>query len=171
MSTKKETAPDIHGLKSGTPVPDVKVKTLDGRLQGFRELSGEKGIIVAFVRSLGWCPFCKKQIRELDSIKSELSDLGWTIASLSYDPIDVLATFKEKHSIALELLSDEGSIAIDAFNLRNERVKPGGKSVGVPHPAVVFIGQDGIVKETLQIKGYQKRPDPSEVLSVAAGLN
>lgn len=72
--------------------------------------------------------------------------------------------------MTIDLLSDEGSVAIDAYNLRNKGVKPGGKSVGVPHPAVVFVGADGTVKETLRHKGYQTRPSAEEVVATAKSL-
>lgn len=131
---------------------------------------GDSGIAIAFVRSLGWCPFCKKQIRLLDEVRDELAGLGWTIVSLTYDAPDVLQTFREKTGVSLDLLSDEGSEAIDAYNLRNKGVKPGGKSVGVPHPAVVFIGKDGTVKEMLRHKGYQTRPSAEDVVAAAKAL-
>ena len=62
------------------------------------------------------------------------------------------------------------SEVIDAFNLRNHNVKPGGRSVGVPHPAILFIGADGNVKATVNIPGYQKRPSPQDVLAVMKSL-
>lgn len=132
---------------------------------------GKNGIAVAFVRSLGWCPFCKKQIRLLDEVRDELAGLGWNIASLTYDTPEVLQSFREKTGVSLDLLSDEGSVAIDAYNLRNKGVKPGGKSVGVPHPAVVFVGKDGTVKEMLRHNGYQTRPSAEDVVAAAKALS
>ena len=158
--------PEVGALAANSDLKDDMGTTLK-----LFDQMGESGIAIAFVRSLGWCPFCKKQIRLLDEVRDKLAGLGWNIASLTYDTPEVLQAFREKTGVSLDLLSDEGSVAIDAYNLRNKGVKPGGKSVGVPHPAVVFIGKDGTVKEMLRHKGYQTRPSAEDVVEAAKALS
>ena len=158
--------PEVGALAANSDLKDDMGTTLK-----LFDQMGESGIAIAFVRSLGWCPFCKKQIRLLDGVRDKLAGLGWNIASLTYDTPEVLQAFREKTGVSLDLLSDEGSVAIDAYNLRNKGVKPGGKSVGVPHPAVVFIGKDGTVKEMLRHKGYQTRPSAEDVVEAAKALS
>ena len=159
------------GPEAGASAPNIDLKDDTATSLKLFDRMGDNGIAVAFVRSLGWCPFCKKQIRLLDEVRDELAGLGWNIASLTYDTPEVLTTFREKTGVQLDLLSDEGSVAIDAYNLRNKGVKPGGKSVGVPHPAVVFVGKDGNVKEMLRHKGYQTRPSAEDVVAAAKALS
>ena len=158
--------PEVGALAANSDLKD----DMGATLKLFDQM-GESGIAIAFVRSLGWCPFCKKQIRLLAEVRDKLAGLGWNIASLTYDTPEVLQAFREKTGVSLDLLSDEGSVAIDAYNLRNKGVKPGGKSVGVPHPAVVFIGKDGTVKEMLRHKGYQTRPSAEDVVAAAKALS
>ncbi len=163
MPKNEETiGPEIGSLATNSDLKDDTGATLK-----LFDKMGDKGVVVAFVRSLGWCPFCKKQIRLLDEVRDNLNNLGWNVVSLTYDAPEVLRAFREKTNVGLDLLSDEGSVAIDAYNLRNKGVKPGGKSVGVPHPAVVFIDRDGTVKEMLRHKGYQTRPSAKDVVSAA----
>lgn len=167
MATKTE---EPIGLDNGSAAPNTGLKDDTGAALNLHDAMGKNGVAVAFVRSLGWCPFCKKQIRQLDEVRDQIEAAGWTVVSLTYDAPDVLATFREKTGVTIPLLSDEGSVAIDAYNLRNKGVKPGGKSVGVPHPAVVFVGTDGTVKEMLRHKGYQTRPSAEDVVAAAKSL-
>ena len=168
MTTKSQ---EVIGLERGQRAPDTDVKDDTGAASKLFDRMGDKGIVIAFVRSLGWCPFCKKQIRQLDEVRSELGTLGWRVVSLTYDAPEVLAAFRDKTGVALDLLSDEGSATIDAYNLRNKGVKPGGKSVGVPHPAVVFVSRDGVVRTVLRHKGYQTRPSAEDVVAAANALS
>lgn len=168
MATKTD---DVIGLEIGSRAPNTALKDDVGAPFMLFDRMGDRGIIVAFVRSLGWCPFCRKQIRLIDEVRDDLAKLGWNVASLTYDAPDVLKTFREKTGVALDLLSDEESVAIDAYELRNKGVKPGGKSVGVPHPAIVFVSADGIIVDMLRHKGYQTRPSAEEVVATARNLS
>ena len=167
MTKKPEEA---IGPEIGSNAPNTNLRDDTGNALKLHDRMGENGLAISFVRSLGWCPFCKKQIRQLDEVRDALTAVGWNVVSVTYDSPEVLRTFREKTGISLGLLSDEGSVAIDAFNLRNKGVKPGGKSVGVPHPAVVFVGSDGMVKEMLRHKGYQTRPSAEDVVNAAKVL-
>lgn len=165
---KKEEAP--IGLGKGTKVENLTVINAESAQKPILEFAGERGIALAFVRSLDWCPFCKKQARLLNELQADIAMTGWELAVISYDPPAVLADFKAKNEINSQLLSDGGSKVIDAFNLRNHNVKPGGRSVGVPHPAIVFVDKDGTINSTLRQPGYQKRPSAEEVLAHAKSL-
>ena len=158
------------GLDIGASAPNNDLKDDTGASLKLFDQMGNNGVAIAFVRSLGWCPFCKKQIRLLDEVRDDLAALGWNVLSLTYDAPEVLQAFREKTGVSLDLLSDEGSVMIDAYNLRNKGVKPGGKSVGVPHPAVVFVGKDGTIKEMLRHKGYQTRPSAEDVVAAAKAI-
>ncbi|GGX71285.1 alkyl hydroperoxide reductase [Tateyamaria omphalii] len=159
------------GPEVGALAPNNDLKDDTGSALKLFDLMGDNGVAVAFVRSLGWCPFCKKQIRLLNEVRDDLEGLGWNVVSLTYDAPEVLQAFRKKTGVHLDLLSDEGSAAIDAYDLRNKGVKPGGKSVGVPHAAVVFVGKDGTVKEMLRHKGYQTRPSAEDVVAAAKALS
>ena len=60
---------------------------------------------------------------------------------------------------------------IEAFNLKNEDVPPGSRYDGIPHPAIVFVGADGMVKAMLREEGYKNRPPVETVLEKATELN
>ena len=153
----------------GAPAPAVSVVGPDGAVS-FTEIAGEKGTVVAFFRSADWCPFCKKQLIDLEAAAAPLAETGWTLAGVSYDSPEILAGFKADKGLSYELYSDTGSAAIDAFDLRNHEMQAGSRYDGIPHPAIIFIGADGEVKAVMREEGYKDRPAIDMVVAMAAAL-
>jgi peroxiredoxin Q/BCP len=169
-SSKEQTVSEI-GLADGAVAPEIAAVTSDGTAARLASIAGENGTILVFVRSADWCPFCKKQLIELESAVTPLKAAGWSLAALSYDSAETLAAFKDENALSYALLSDEDSSVIRDFGLFNEESKEGSRFYGIPHPAIVFIGSDGLVKETLREEGYKDRPPADLILATAEGLN
>ncbi|MBI1339460.1 redoxin domain-containing protein [bacterium] len=157
------------GLAVGAKAPAIQVTTQAGAPATLADITGEKGVVLAFVRSADWCPFCKKQLEELNSISADLESRGYKLAALSYDSVDTLKGFADKKSLAYTLLSDPESKAIDAFDVRNKDAK-GKRFEGIPHPIVFIIGADGVIKAKLFEEDYKVRPQPAAVLLAVDGL-
>lgn len=153
----------------GAPAPEVSLTGPDGKVS-FADLAGEKGTVVAFFRSADWCPYCQKQLVELEEAAAPLAGQGWTLAGVSYDSPETLAKFRETKGLTYGLYADTGSAAIDAFQLRNHEMPAGSRYDGIPHPAIVFIGADGIVKAVMREEGYKTRPSVASILDMAAAL-
>ena len=153
----------------GAQAPAVSVVGPAGAVS-FTDIAGEKGTVVAFFRSADWCPFCKKQLIDLEAAAAPLAKAGWTLAGVSYDSPEVLAGFKADKGLSYELYSDTGSAAIDAFDLRNHEMQAGSRYDGIPHPAIIFIGADGEVKAVMREEGYKDRPAVDMVIAMAAAL-
>ena len=158
---------DNHGVEVETasigPVigalaPTVTAVTADGSPASLAAISGSSGVIVAFVRSADWCPFCKKQLIELNEAETDIWANGWQVVGLSYDAPEKLAEFKGKSNITFPLFSDADSTTIKAFGLLNEEVDADSRSYGIPHPALVFIGNDGTVRAVLREESFRTRP-------------
>ncbi|MEH6695373.1 MAG: redoxin domain-containing protein [Hyphomonas sp.] len=168
MEAKAET-PQV-GLPNGAEAPVASFVDTAGKTQTLETLAGPKGTVIAFVRSADWCPYCKKQLIDLEAAARPLAAAGWTLVAVSYDPVDILARYKADKRLSYELLSDEGSAAIKAYNLLNTDVKAGSRFVGIPHPAIVFVNADGYVAKTLREEGYKARPAVDLVIETAEGL-
>ncbi|MFK8030654.1 MAG: peroxiredoxin family protein [Gammaproteobacteria bacterium] len=160
------------GPKLGTSLPaDLMVKTHEGEKVSLKDLVGDHGLAIAFVRSADWCPFCKRQIIELNKSEEEFSKRGFNLVSLSYDSVDILKTFAEEQGINYTLVSDEKSSVIDAFGIRNEEHEKGSSGYGIPHPGImVFDGRGRLVAKFAE-EGYRKRPPVEDVLSAVEKLN
>ena len=158
------------GPKVGAKAPAFSLISNSGEPRTFETLKGRRGLVLVFVRSADWCPFCKVQLQDLNSVAKDLDALGWPMVSVSYDPTETLERFSTANKLDYPLLSDPGSKAIDAFGIRNESVKGSARFNGIPHPLIIFIGADGTVKAKLYEQRYQDRPPSGLVLETAKGL-
>ncbi len=158
------------GPKVGAKAPAFSVVATNGETRTAASLMGNTGMTLVFYRSADWCPFCKMQLKDLNGVADELAALGWPMVGVSYDPGETLSAFSAANSLKYPLMTDPGSKAIDAFGIRNETVKGSARFDGIPHPIILFIGKDGVVKAKLYEEAYQKRPPSELVVQTAKGL-
>ncbi|MEL6861818.1 MAG: peroxiredoxin family protein [Pseudomonadota bacterium] len=148
-------------VEAGTTAPEFSAVNSAGENVDLAAISGENGAVVVFSRSLDWCPFCKAQALELESVTAELAEAGWSMNIITYDSPETLADFAGENELSYNFLSDTDSAMIDAFGLRNTEVNPGSRFDGIPHPAIVYIKADGEVAGVQKEEGYRDRP-PTE---------
>ena len=158
------------GPAIGSAAPEFAAVSSDGTTVAFADIAGENGAVLVFSRSLDWCPFCKKQANELNDVAASMSESGWPINLVTYDPVETLADYKAVQGIEYGLLSDTDSAMIDAFGLRNADVTAGSRFDGIPHPAIVFVDAGGTVVEILREDGFRTRPDSELLPATVAAL-
>lgn len=151
------------GPAVGTTVPALQATDPTGKPVRLRDLSGKSGLVIVFFRSAKWCPYCQKQLIDLKAATEPLAARGYRLAAISYDPPDVLAAFANKRGIAYPLLSDVGSVTIDAWKLRDTRYKPDSFAWGVPYASIYILSPRGTLKAKLAEEDYKVRP-PLEVM-------
>ena len=157
------------GAYSATKIGEKIPHQLDlvnhrGESVSFESLKGEKGLVVFFVRSADWCPFCKNQMMDFGKYYMSFKDIGYEVVSVSYDPVSVLKRFADNKAIPYPMLSDTKSESIKAFGIRNKKYKKASRFYGIPNPAVYVIGADGIVTHMFSEGGYQSRPPIGGIL-------
>lgn len=158
-------------VEAGTMAPEFAAVTAAGEAVDFAAISGENGAVIVFSRSLDWCPYCKAQALELESVTSDLADAGWTLNLITYDSPDTLAAFASEHALSYTFLSDTDSAMIDAFGLRNMDVPAGSRFDGIPHPAIIFIKANGEVAGVQKEDGYRERPPTDGIPQFVALIN
>ena len=168
-ASAQTTAWDV-GPPVGARVPALHATDLKGAPVSLRELSGKNGLVLVFFRSAKWCPYCQKQLMDLKDAPGPLAERGYKLAAISYDPTDILAGFTEKRSIPYPLLSDLGSVTIDAWKLRDIRYKPDSFAWGVPYASIYVVSPKGVVQAKLAEEDYKVRPQLSAVLATIDGL-
>jgi len=91
---------------------------------------------------------------ELQRIAGRLEAAGVALFAISYDSVETLAAFGEKHGITYPLLSDEGSQTIQRLGMLDEDLDRHhaefGRAVrddqrGVAYPATFLLDRDGVV--------------------------
>jgi peroxiredoxin len=158
------------GPAVGAKVPALHATDLKGAPVDLHGLSGKNGLVLVFFRSAKWCPYCQKQLMDLKDAPGPLGDRGYKLAAVSYDPTDILTQFTEKREIPYPLLSDAGSVTIDAWKLRDVRYKPDSFAWGVPYASIYVISPTGVLRAKLAEEDYKVRPPLSAVLATIDGL-
>jgi peroxiredoxin len=152
------------GPKVGAKVPALHATDLKGTPAAIPDLSGRRGLVLVFFRSAKWCPYCQQQLMNMKAAPGPLAERGYKLAAISYDPAAVLAKFSQARDIPYPLLSDEGSVTIDAWMLRDQRFKPGSFAWGAPYASVFVLSPHGVLKAKLAEEDYKLRPPLTAIL-------
>ncbi len=158
-------------VEAGTQAPEFSAVTSAGDAVTLADISGENGAVIVFSRSLDWCPFCKAQALELETVKADLEAQGWSLNLITYDSPDILAGFSAEKALTYTFLSDTDSAMIDAYGLRNEEMQAGSRFDGVPHPAIIYIKADGEVAGVQKEEGYRTRPPTEGIPQLVTLIN
>ncbi len=94
---------------------------------------------------------------------AELRAAGLGLASISYDPPEVLKKFADEHRISFPLLSDHGSVVIKRYGLLNTTIEPTNRAYGVPHPGTFILDPTGVVVARFFETAYQERNTVSSI--------
>lgn len=159
------------GPEVGAYAPEFSAITSAGAEADLATISGESGAVIVFNRSLDWCPYCKAQAIDLETVAGALAEAGWPLSVITYDSPEILADFGTENGLTYTLLSDTDSAMIDAFGLRNTEMRAGSRFDGVPHPAIIFVSDDGIVRGVQREEGYKDRPPSDGLPQLVALLN
>lgn len=141
----------------GDKAPSITVIDKNRKTVNIDDLTADKGLIILFFRSADWCPFCKKHLVELQGYADKFKALGYGVAAISYDDIEILKSFTEEHNLSYPLLSDQLAATVKAYGVLNKDYAMGDDNYGIPYPGVVVINPDGKIDHKYFFKGYRKR--------------
>ena len=125
-------------------------------------------VALVFVRSADWCPFCKKQLQDLEKSLKAIEASGVQLVAISYDSPATNTAAAAKLGLTLPLLSDTGSKVIDAYGIRNKEAS--GRADGIPHPVVFIVDRKGVIRVKLMRDGYRERPESAEIVAGAKSI-
>ncbi len=152
------------GPSVGSQAPLLAANDQDGEPQTVETLSGAKGLLMVFNRSVDWCPFCQRQFMELNEITKKFEALGVKVAGMTYDEPDEIKQFHQKWKLAFPILRDVDRQHVDAWGIRNEEYNEGSFAYGIPHPGVVLLSPEGKILAKFAEPGYRSRADWPTVL-------
>jgi len=161
-------AADLPGLKVGDAAPDFTLPSSSGESQSLQALLAHGAAVLVFVRSADWCPFCRRQLQDLQKSLPAIEATGVRLIALSYDAPATNAAAAAKLGLTFPLLSDVGSKVIDAYGIRNHEAT--GRGAGIPHPTVFLVDRQGVILAKLGRDGYKERPEAAEIMAAAKAL-
>ena len=137
----------IPGPQVGDTFPhDLSAPDQYGHPQNIDSVMGEKGLAIFFVRSADWCPFCKRQLGDVNDRLAEFKGLGVNVVSVSVDQIEHTAAFTKEHNVMYPMLADPtGAINLE-LGVRDEQYPVGSKQFGVPRPILYILDTDKTIR-------------------------
>ena len=116
VSGAAEEASTITPLLVGAAAPSVTVQTPDGKNIDLADYIKEKPTILVFYRG-SWCPFCMKQLSQLEKLAPELEKLGYRLTAISQDKPKTNKIAQTKHKLSFPILSDTKLEAATRYGL------------------------------------------------------
>ena len=155
------------GPATGSHFPGFRA-TYQGRdVSLIDEFAGDRGTIFIASRSLDWCPYCMRQMIQLQAYKAEFDAAGIGMVGITYDDPALQQVFIEKFDITIPILSDVNALSFKTLGILNEQYQPGDVQYGIPHPGMIIINPRGIVVGKLFLQAYSSRVDSAAALAFA----
>lgn len=156
-----------HGAEWSPPGPEVGARFPDslnaqdqnGKHRSLPELLGQKGVLIAFVRSADWCPFCMRQLVDLQQRAAQFEKLGFPVVTVSVDTVALVKKFADSQHITYTMLADPAGDINKRLGIRDESYPVGSKAFGVPQPGIFVLDRDLKIVGKYFVQGFRERPD------------
>ena len=156
------------GPALGSRFPGLRA-TYQGRVITLvNEFAGRNGTVLVASRSFDWCPYCMKQLIQLQQARADYAKTGIGLLAITYDSPELQQAFIQQHGITIPVLSDLNAMTFKTLGILNEKYQPGDDQYGIPHPGMIVIAPDGTVVGKLFIEDYSSRVDAHAALQFAS---
>jgi len=155
------------GPAIGSRFPGLRA-TYQGRPVTLLEaFAGANGTVFIASRSVDWCPYCMRQMIQLQEYKPGFDAAGIGMVAMTYDDPALQQAFVDRHNITIPLLADNDALSFKTLGILNEDYAPGDFQYGIPHPGMIVIDTEGVVVGKLFLEAYSSRVDSAAALAFA----
>ncbi|MDB5253076.1 MAG: AhpC/TSA family protein [Flaviaesturariibacter sp.] len=173
-----------EGLFLNSRAPEFKGKDQNGADVSLKELRKKGPVVVVFYRG-NWCPYCNKELKNLQDSLQLLIDRKAQVVAITPETTEGIGKTIEKTGATFPILYDADakiarayqvaytldektakryqSFDIDLQKINNQKGTP-----VLPVPAVYIINRDGAVTYRYFESDYKKRPTVAELLAELA---
>ncbi|BDD04984.1 peroxiredoxin-like family protein [Aureibacter tunicatorum] len=167
------------GLKVGDKAPEVKGINQFGENINLKDKLKDGKVVVLFYRG-SWCPYCKKQLSDLQDSLNLISAKGAEIIAVTPERKEGIKKVQSKLDAGFNILHDKDLEIMKAYDVDfklPEKIKKkylgyginlnsinGDNGENLPIPAVYVIGQNGNIEYRYFDEDYTKRLSVSELL-------
>ena len=155
------------GPAIGSQFPGVNATWQGRELRLLDEFAGPNGTVFVATRSADWCPYCMKQMIQLQEHKAAYDAAGIGIVAMTYDDPALQKAFVDKWGIEYPILHDVDTMSFKTLGILNGAYQPGEDAYGIPHPGTIVIDPQGKVVGKLFLEAYSVRVDALSALAFA----
>ena len=170
-----------NGLKAGEQAPEFIGKDNSGKVLELKTLlKSHKAVVLFFYRGQ-WCPYCNKQIKQLQDSLQLLTGKGAYVVGVTPETSENISKTIDKTHASFSMIQDEGYKIMKAYAV-NYTVDPvllgklknygidleknnGNTDHVLPVPATYVINRAGKITYVHFDKDYTKRASVSAILA------
>jgi peroxiredoxin Q/BCP len=137
-------------LAEGSKAPAFHLPRDGGATVSLADFAGRKLVLFFYPRAD--TPGCTKEAIDFTRLAGAFADAGTAVLGISADPLKAQEAFRDKHELAVPLISDEKHEMLEAYGVWGEKSMYGRTFLGILR-TTVLIGADGrIVKLWRHVK-------------------
>ena len=155
------------GPALGSRFPGLRASYQGRDITLIEEFAGKKGTVFIASRSLDWCPYCIRQMVQLQEHSADYETAGIGMVAITYDDPQLQQLFIDKFGITIPVLSDINALSFKTLGILNEKYREGGPRYGIAHPGMIVINPQGVVVGKLFLEAYSSRVDSAAALAFA----
>ncbi len=155
------------GPALGSRFPGIKAVYEGQPVSLIQPFAGKSGTVFMASRSFDWCPYCMKQMIELNKAAPTFAAAGIGLVAITYDTPSKQQAFASEHGITIPILSDVDTLSFKTLGILNDGYQPGENAYGIPYPGMIIIDPDGVVVGKLFLEGYSTRVSAEAALAYA----
>ena len=169
-----------EGLKVNDKAPNFSAKDQNGKTVELNKLIKSGSVVIVFYRG-EWCPYCNKQLMELEDSMALITNKEASIIAVSPEKQENITKTIQKTKATYSIISDDSMKIMSAYKVAfeldeqtNEKYKKWGINLSdkngnngnnLPVPAVYIINKEGKITYRYFDVNYKKRVSVSEILS------
>ncbi len=173
------------GLKPGMKAPAFTGKDYQGQLVSLTGMLDKGPVVLLFYRGY-WCPYCNKQLSQMQDSLSYITAHGARVVAVTPEADESIRKTVDKTKSAFTVLHDKNGKIMEMYDTKfavDEQTQKKYKNYGIdfgktnaengavlPVPAVYVIGKDGMIKQVFFDPDYTKRPSVKAIAQVLENL-
>lgn len=175
-----QTTVHPQGLKVGDKAPQFQGSDNSGQPFKLKDQLKKGDVVIIFYRG-EWCPFCNKQLSELNDSLSLITAKGATVVAISPETKENVDKTVEKSKASFPIISDDAmgimkmykvNFAVDEATQVNYKKygidfskANGSNGANLPVPATYIVGKNGRIKYVFFNPDYKVRSSVQDLLN------
>jgi peroxiredoxin len=170
-----------EGLDLHTKAPDFIAKDQNGKDVSLTSLRRQGPVVVLFYRG-NWCPYCNKQLKELQDSLQYITSKGASVVAITPEATEGVEKTVEKTGASFPIIYDKGVKISKAYNVSYEvdsatvnmyksnwdvdflKINQQKEKAYLPVPAVYIIDKKGVITYRFFESDVTKRPSVQELV-------